>query len=224
MGPAAQQQPRSFVRYRLRRLTILGVLAAGGFAAFQYGPGLYDEYIENEPAAQEPKETDAPLAFPDPAPPSAPIRTAEFILEGLAGAPDMTYHVTTDFETNVSQVDVIRPSGPDLQILTYGESALIRNVSSNQWYQLERGRFPLDNRLERADWVRQLDKFLPTTIRSSVTIDDAGETTASGVPTRRLSLSLDVALLDATVPAPRCVVRFDNRPGDVVGHKYRSPG
>ncbi|MDA9293008.1 hypothetical protein N9Q18_00830, partial [bacterium] len=101
MGPAAQQQPRSFVRYRLRRLTILGVVAAGGFAAFQYGPGLYDEYIENEPAAQEPKETDAPLAFPDPAPPSAPIRTAEFILEGLAGAPDMTYHVTTDFETNV---------------------------------------------------------------------------------------------------------------------------
>ena len=205
-GSAKKKKQGSLVGRSLRRLAILGVLAAGGYAAYEYGPGLYEQYVESDSSAVDPSETaptetDAPLAFPNATPTAAPIRTAEFILEGLPGAPDMTYRVTTDFETNVSQVDVTRPSGPDLQILTYGESALIRNVDADQWYQLERGRFPLDDRLERADWVRQLDELLPTTIRSSVTIDDAGETTVSGVPTRRLSLSLDVALLGGTVPA-----------------------
>jgi hypothetical protein len=196
----AKKQQGSGVGRALRRLLILGVLAAGGYAAYQHGPGLYEQYVEGEPSevqpsGAEPSETDAPLAFPNATPAAAPIRTAEFILEGLPGAPDMTYQVTTDFETNVSQVDVTRPSGPDLQILTYGDAALIRRVDDDQWYQLERGQFPLDDRLDRADWVRQLDELLPTSIRSSITIDDAGETTVSGVPTRRLSLSLDVALL-----------------------------
>jgi hypothetical protein len=202
-GPAKKKQGSSAGR-GLRRLVILGLLAAGGYAAYEYGPGLYDQYVESETPGVDPSEADAPLAFPNATPAAAPIRTAEFILEGLPGAPDMTYRVTTDFETNVSQVDLTRPNGPDLQILTYGEAALIRNVDDDQWYQLERGRFPLDDRLERADWVRQLDELLPTSIRSSVTIDDAGETTVSGVPTRRLSLSLDVALLggDGGASAP----------------------
>ena len=196
---AKKKQQGSSAGRALRRLVLLALLAAGGYAAYEYGPGLYEEYVSGEPSEVDaPAEADAPLAFPNATPAAAPIRTAEFILEGLPGAPDMTYRVTTDFETNVSQVDVTRPNGPDLQILTYGEAALIRNVDDNQWYQLERGRFPLDDRLERADWVRQLDELLPTSIRSSVTIDDAGETTVSGVPTRRLSLSLDVALLGGT--------------------------
>jgi hypothetical protein len=185
------------------RLVLFVLLAAGGYAAYEYGPGLYEEYTaDGEVTEGAPSEVDAPLAFPNATPASTPIRTAEFVLEGLPGAPDMTYHVTTDFETNVSQVDVTRPNGPDLQILTYGEAALIRRTDDDQWYQLERGRFPLDDRLERADWVRQLDELLPTAIRSSITIDDAGETTVEGVPTRRLSLSLDVALLGGTVAEP----------------------
>ncbi len=177
------------------RLILLAVLVGGGYAAYTYGPDLYEQYVTGEPSEADPTEADAPLAFPNAVPAAAPIRTAEFILEGLPGAPEMSYRVTTDFETNVSQVDITRPTGPDLQILTYGEAALIRRSDADQWYQLERGRFPLDDRLERADWVRQLDELLPTSIRSSVTIDDAGETEVSGVPTRRLSLSLDVALL-----------------------------
>ncbi len=177
------------------RLVLLAVLVGGGYAAYTYGPDLYEQYVTGEPSEADPAEADAPLAFPNAGLAAAPIRTAEFILEGLPGAPEMSYRVTTDFETNVSQVDVTRPNGPDLQILTYGEAALIRRTDADQWYQLERGRFPLDDRLERTDWVRQLDELLPTSIRSSVTIDDAGETTVSGVPTRRLSLSLDVALL-----------------------------
>ena len=111
----------------------------------------------------------------------------------------MTYRVITDFETNVSQVDVTRPVGPDLQILTYGDAALIRRSDDTEWYQLERGRFPLDDRLERSDWVREFEELLPTAIRSSVTIDASGDTTVSGVPTRHLSLSLDIALLGGTV-------------------------
>lgn len=181
-----------------KRLILLAMLAGAGYAAYTYGPGLYEEYTgadTESTAIDAPDEVDAPLAFPTATPAPTPIRTAEFILEGLPGAPEMSYQVTTDFETNVSQVDITRPNGPDLQILTYGEAALIRKAGEDQWYQLERGRFPLDDRLERADWVRQLDELLPTAIRSSVTIDDAGETTVSGVPTRRLSLTLDVSLL-----------------------------
>ncbi len=200
-GAAKKSHGSRFGR-ALLRLVMLGLLAAGGYAAYVYGPGLYEQHVGGDPSEAEPPEADAPLAFPTTTPAAPPIRTAEFILEGLPGAPDMTYRVTTDFETNVSQVDVTRPNGPDLQILTYGDAALIRRLDENQWYQLERGRFPLEDRLERADWVRQLDELLPTSIRSSVTIDDAGETTVSGVATRRLSLSLDVALLGGRADDP----------------------
>ena len=197
-----KKQGSSFGRL-LGRLVMLGILVSGGYAAYTYGPDLYEQHFGGEEVVEgDPAEVDAPLAFPNATPAAAPIRTAEFVLEGLPGAPDLTYRVTTDFQTNVSQVDVTRPTGPDLQILTYGEVALIRRSDGDQWYQLERGRFPLDDRLERADWVRRLDELLPTSIRSSVTIDDAGETTVSGVPTRRLSLSLDVAMLGGDAAAP----------------------
>ena len=185
-----------------KRLIILAMLGGAGYAAYTYGPDLYEQYANPETTdtanVDAAPEVDAPLAFPNAAPAPTPIRTAEFILEGLPGAPEMSYRVTTDFETNVSQVDVIRPNAPDLQILTYGEAALIRKMGEDQWYQLERGRFPLDDRLERSDWVRQLNELLPTSVRSSVTIDDAGETSVSGVPTRRLALTLDVSLLGGT--------------------------
>jgi hypothetical protein len=201
---AGQPDRGSSVGRFFRRLLLVAVLAAGGYAAYTYGPDLYDQYVdmdaaESEVAESEVAETGAPLAFPNATPPAAPIRTAEFILEGLPQAPDMTYRVITDFETNVSQVDITRPVGPDLQILTYGDAALIRRSDDSNWYQLERGRFPLDDRLERSDWVRDLEELLPTAIRSSVTIDASGETTVSGVPTRHLSLTLDIALLGGAV-------------------------
>jgi hypothetical protein len=181
---------------RLVRLMMVGLLGAGGWAAYQYGPDLYDEYVTGSEESAPP-ETIAPLAFPTVTAAAAPIRTAEFVLVGLPETPGATYRVTTDFETDVSQVDITRNSGPDLQILTYGNDAMIRRADGVQWYLLDRGQFPLDGRLERSDWVRRIDELLPSTVRDQAIIDESTESTISGVPTRRLSITVDPALLDA---------------------------
>jgi hypothetical protein len=190
----------------LVRLMMVGVLGAGGWAAYQYGPDLYDQYVAGSEESAPP-ETTAPLAFPNvltTAP--VPIRTAEFVLTGLPETPGAAYRVTTDFETNVSQVDITRDTGPDLQILTYGEDAMIRRADGVQWYLLDRGQFPLDGRLERSDWVRRIDELLPSNVRDQAIIDGSTESTISGVPTRHLSITVDPALLDARatgdVPIP----------------------
>ena len=148
--PSGHKPPKhgSAIGRFFKRLVILAMLVGAGYAAYTYGPGLYEEYTSSETdptAVDAPDEVDAPLAFPSATPAPTPVRTAEFILEGLPGAPAMSYQVTTDFETNVSQVDVSRANGPDLQILTYGEAALIRKVDDDQWHQLERGEVSLES-------------------------------------------------------------------------------
>jgi hypothetical protein len=190
----------------LRRLVLLGALAAAGYFGYQRGPDVYDQYVSDD--ATQTSEVDAPKSFPNPIAAPPPIRTAEFVLAGLPGSPDTTYRVTTDFETNVSQVDITRAAGPDLQILTYGNAAMIREAEGAEWYQLERGQFPLDDRLERADWVRLLDELIPLEVRNAVTIDQSTESTIEGVTTRHLTLSLDSGLLGNPADQPDAVDSF----------------
>ena len=184
----------------LKRLVMLALLGAGGWAAQEYGPALYDQYVGDGTEIAPPEAT-APLAFPNITSAATHIRTAEFILDGLPETPGVTYRVTTDFETDVSQVDITRVDGPDLQILTYANDAMIRRADGDQWYVLERGQFPLDGRLDRSDWVRRIDELLPTDVRHLATIAESTESTISGVPTRHLSLTVDPALLGTAAAA-----------------------
>lgn len=199
-APASSRAPKKRKSRWLVRLLLLGGLGAAGYFGVTRGPALYEQYVEGADAA--PAELDAPLAFPNVATTAAPIRTAEFTLTGLPETPDATYRVTTDFETAVSQVDITRDNGPDVQVLTFGDDAMIRRVGSEQWYILERGQFPLDGRLNRADWVRRLDELLPPPARTQVVIDKATQSTISSVPTRHLTLTLDAGLLLGSVPTP----------------------
>lgn len=184
-----------------RRLVLVGLLGAGGWYGSQHGPALYEEYFDDaeSSAATEPV---APLAFPNVTPSPLPVRTAEFVLTGLPETPGASYRVTTDFETNVSQVDITRDSAPDLQVLTYGSDAMIRRADGEQWYLLDRGQFPLDGRLERADWVRQIDELLPPEVRDQAVIVAATESTVSGVAVRHLVLTVDPGLFDGASPEP----------------------
>lgn len=194
-GPARQTPPEPRGR-GLRRLLLVALLASGAWAGTTYGPGLYDEYVGDATEVGE-AEAAAPLAFPAATAVGVPIRTAEFVLVGLPESPGATYRITTDFETAVSQVDITREDGPALQILTYGDDAMIRRADAEEWYLLDRGQFPLDGRLARADWVRTLDELLPDAVRGGVLITDSTESTISSVPTRHLTLSIDPAMFDS---------------------------
>jgi hypothetical protein len=189
-------------RRAFSRLVLVGVLGAGGYFGYTKGPSLYDQYVtkSGDSAAGE---ADAPLTFPTSPAIPMPVRTAEFMLSGLAGSPDTEYAVTIDFETNVSRVEVTRGQGPDLEVLTFGDAAVVRRVGEAQWYQVERGTFPLDDQLERADWVRTLDELLPPDRRSAVVIDRSTESTIANVPARHLLVTVDPAMLsDANLPMP----------------------
>ncbi|MGB3736170.1 MAG: hypothetical protein WA964_14525, partial [Ilumatobacter sp.] len=196
------------------RLVLVGLLGGGGWLASQHGPELYDQYVNGEEASG-PTETTAPLAFPNVRAASAiPIRTAEFVLVGLPETPGAVYRVTTDFETSVSQVDITRDTGPALQILTYGDDAMIRQADGDQWYLLDRGQFPLDGRLERSDWVRRIDELLPETVRDQAIIDESTEAVISGVPTRHLTLTVDPVLLDAASSDPSTTIAAASDPAE----------
>ncbi len=197
---SAGKAPAKPKRRWLVRFLMLGLLGAGGWFGTQHGPALYDEYVRKNEPPTTPENT-APLAFPNVTTASSPIRTAEFVLVGLPETPGATYRVTTDFETSVSQVDIVRVSGPDLQILTYGDDAMIRRADGDQWYLLDRGQFPLDGRLARSDWVRRIDELLPSEVRNRAAIDASTESTISGVPTRRLALTIDPGLLGTVATA-----------------------
>ena len=185
-------------RRTVSRLMLVGVLGAGGFAAYEYGPGLYDEYVAKDTVASEP---DAPLAFPVPLTAVPEMAAATVLLEDIADAPGTAYLITTDFNNDVARVEVQREDFPNLEVLTYGEAAFVRRIDGSQWYALERGGFPLDDQLDRATWVRTLDEFLPAAARETVSIDRSTDSTVGTTPTRHLFLTVDSTLL-TEVPVP----------------------
>lgn len=170
-----------------KTLALLVVLAGLGTAGAVYGPGLYEEYVE-ERGESEPA---APLAFPRARPTTVDVRTATFVIEGLSSVSEAAYTVTVDFETRLSRVVIDREDAPDLEVLTFSDDALVRRLDSSTWYQIERGAFPLDEQLERDDWIRQIDELVPPDRRSGVSIDEATVSTVAGTDTRRLLLTLD---------------------------------
>lgn len=178
---------------RLAKLVVAALVVGGlGYAGATYGPGLYDEYIADD----EPTEPAAPLAFPRARTTAPEVRTATFVLEGLATGSEASYTVTVDFDTHVSRVVIDRTDAPDLEVLTFSDDALVRRVDSASWYQIERGAFPLDDQLQRTDWIRMIDELVPPERRAGVVIDDSTIATVAGVETRHLLLTLDPALLE----------------------------
>jgi hypothetical protein len=178
---------------RLAKLLVAALVVGGlGYAGATYGPGLYDEYIADE----EPAEPAAPLAFPRARTTAPEVRTATFVLEGLTTGSEASYTVTVDFDTHVSRVVIDRTDAPDLEVLTFSDDALVRRLDSNSWFQIERGAFPLDDQLQRTDWVRMIDELVPPERRAGVVIDDSTIATVAGIETRHLVLTLDPALLE----------------------------
>lgn len=195
-----KKKPKRGAGSGLKKLMTIGVIGALGYAGYTYGPDLYEQYIEAETDVSA-NEPEAPLTFPLTPIASPPMRTAEFILSDLTESPGTEYHVTVDFETNVSRVVVMRDDGPDLEVLTFGADAVVHRVGEPTWYRVERGTFPLDERLDRADWVRTLDELIPPEIRGAVQIERATESMIDNVQTRHLFVTLDPNLLtDARLP------------------------
>lgn len=168
------------------------VLGGLGYAGATYGPGLYDEYVGEE----APTEPAAPLAFPRSRTTAPEVRTATFVLDGLATGSEASYTITVDFDTAVSRVAIDRTDGPDLEVLTFANDALVRRLDSSSWFQMERGAFPLDDQLQQTDWIRMIDDVIPAERRAGVLIDSSTLATVAGVETRHLVLTLDPELLE----------------------------
>lgn len=168
------------------------VVGGLGFAGVTYGPGLYDQYIADE----EPTEPAAPMAFPRSRTTTPDVRTATFVLDGLASGSEASYTITVDFDTAVSRVAIDRTDGPDLEVLTFANDALVRRLDSSSWFQMERGAFPLDDQLQQTDWIRMIDDVIPPERRSGVLIEASTVAMVAGVETRHLVLTLDPSLLE----------------------------
>jgi hypothetical protein len=185
---------------RVRRffswLIVLAVIGGLAAAAFIYGPELMDR-ATGEEAVDEPE---APMSFPTPVIPLAPIRSATYTVEkqSTLGAVE-TYTVTTDYETGFSQTIVDRSDAPDLEIVSGLDAASIRRVDEPIWYGLPQGDFPVDSSLGRTRWVRTLDELLPPEVRTFATVTQATESVVGGEPARHLVLTIDPTHL---VPPP----------------------
>lgn len=178
---------------RLGTFVLTAAVVGGlGFAGVTYGPGLYDQYTTDE----EPSEPAAPMAFPRSRTTAPDVRTATFVLDGLSSGSEASYTITVDFETAVSRVAIDRTDGPDLEVLTFANDALVRRLDSSSWFKMERGAFPLDDQLQQTDWIRMIDDLIPPERRAGVVIDTSTVATVAGVETRHLVLTLDPALLE----------------------------
>ena len=188
---------------RLRRVALL-VAVAGLGATGWWGATHRDELTERwrqlrgeEVAAEEP----APLAFPSELGDASAIRTAEVVLTGVIGGDGVEYRVRADFVSGVSRVEVLRPAGPDLEVLTFGDRAVVRRMDGGPWYATDRGNFPLE-RVERTDWVRTMDELLPRDARIAADIRSSTRAFVADVETRHLVLDVDPAALGAAPVDP----------------------
>ncbi|MGB0113213.1 MAG: hypothetical protein WBP59_08325 [Ilumatobacteraceae bacterium] len=189
---------RRFVSWMLV-LAVLGGLTAAGIV---YGPEIMDRVTGDESL----NEPDAPLAFPTPTVPLAPIRSASYTVQSTSPAGQLeSYTVTTDYETGATQTIVERADRPDLEILTLFDGAVARLVGEATWYSLPRGEFPLGQSLGRTRWVRTLDELFPPELRTRATIDRSTEAVIENADTRHLVISMnpgDLVPVPSTAPVP----------------------
>jgi len=202
--PSPPRRSTGAVRRTFSWLIVLAVIGGLAAAAFLYGPDLMDRATGDESI----DEPEAPMAFPTPVIPLAPIRSATYTVEkrNTLGAVE-TYTVTTDYETGFSQTTVDRAEAPDLEIITAFDSASIRRVDEPVWYSLPQGEFPIDSSMGRTRWVRTLDELLPPAVRAFATVTRATESVVGNEPTRHLVLTIDPQHLLAAPPVdPNAVV------------------
>jgi hypothetical protein len=199
-APTPQRPPARKGRGRrgVTWLLVLAVIAGVAYAGFTYGSELM-ELATGDDSIDEPS---APLVFPTATATPIAIRTATFTVErqdSLRGP--QRYEVTSDFDRGLSRVVIDRGDAPDLEVLTVFDQAVIRRVDEPTWYRLDRGNFPVDSEFGQARWIRTLDQLVPPSIRGSVTIDRATDSTVGAIATRRLLMSVDPAtIVQATTP------------------------
>lgn len=167
-------------------LLLLALVGGAVGASVVYGPELMTL------AKGETSEPTAPLAFPEATAVVPVVRTATFTVENqTASDTSLSYAVTTDFETGISQIIIDREDQTQLEILTIFDSAVIRRTDEEVWYRLDRGDLPVDRDLGRKRWVRSLDELFPPGIRGFATIDDASEAILEEESMRHLVVSID---------------------------------
>jgi hypothetical protein len=189
-GPKATKQ--NVKKGRLKRsfgiLLLLALVGGTVAAAVVYGP----ELMTLAKGENEPTEPTAPLAFPEATAVAPTVRTATFTVENPANSNmPLSYEVTTDFETGISQVLIDREDQQQLEILTIFDGAVMRRTDEQAWYRLERGEFPIDSGLGRERWVRSLDELFPPEVRKFATVDDASESILEDETMRHLVVSID---------------------------------
>ncbi|MGA7758994.1 MAG: hypothetical protein WBL31_04915 [Ilumatobacteraceae bacterium] len=200
-NPTPQRPPARKGRGRrgVTWLLVLAVIGGATYAGFTYGSQLM-ELATGDDSIDEPA---APTVFPTATATPIPVRTATFTVErqdSMRGP--QRYEVTSDFDRAISRVVIDRGDAPDLEVLTVFDQAVIRRVDEPTWYRLDRGNFPVDSEFGQARWIRTLDQLIPPSIRGSVTIDRATESTVGTAATHRLLMSVDPAtIVQAAQPA-----------------------
>ncbi len=196
ISPHRKKRSRGLFGRFVRLVFVLGVLGGLGAAGYVYGPDLLDQLRGEEEAVPVADEPDAPLAFPVQTATPIAVRNATFAIDDLD--PEGTtrrFEITTDFETGVSHVLIEREGLPTLEVMTFLDDAVVRRVDDDTWYQTPRGQFPVDDRLDRDRWVRQLDELIPEAARHAVTIERSTTAELAGERMRHLVVSVDPALL-----------------------------
>jgi hypothetical protein len=195
--PPKQNVKKGPVKRFFGFLVLLALIGGAVAGTVSYGP----ELMTLAKGESEPAEPTAPLAFPVATAVAPIVRTATFAVENPAGSETpLSYQVTTDFETGISQIVIDREDQPQLEILTIFDGAVIRRTDEQVWFELKRGDFPIDRDLGRERWVRSLDELFPPGIRELTTIDDASESILEDETMRHLVVSIDADHLVSETP------------------------
>src|SRR5690606_34493360 len=126
-------------------------------------------------------------------------------------AGDTVYTVTADFETGVSAVTIERGELADLEVLSVFGDSVIRRADEPNWWSLARGEFPVDASMGRVRWVRTLEELLPPSMRSSLTIERATDSSIANQPATHLLVSVDPSYLTSlSTPAAAAATPASN--------------
>jgi hypothetical protein len=195
--PPKQNVKKGRVKRFFGFLVLLALIGGAAAGVVLYGP----ELMTLAKGESETTEPTAPLAFPVATAVAPIVRTATFTVENPVGSDmPLSYEVTTDFETGISQILIDRNDQPQLEILTVFDGAVIRRTDEQVWFELKRGDFPIDRDAGRERWVRSLDELFPPGIREFTTIENASESFLEDETMRHLVVSIDPDHLVAETP------------------------